>query len=69
MKVRTTFHPDLEVEVNAAELLDLQRAGLIVPDPAPQPAAPAPAAAPAPVPPAATPAAAPAAVNTTKEGA
>lgn len=40
-KVRTTFEPDREVEVGPAELLDLQRQGLLVAD------APAPKAKPA----------------------
>jgi len=33
MKVRTTMQPDVEVEVNEAELLDLRRQGLLVEDP------------------------------------
>jgi hypothetical protein len=32
MKVRTTFRPDVEVEVNEAELIDLRRDGLLVED-------------------------------------
>lgn len=41
--VRTTMQPDVDVEVNEAELLDLQRQGLLVA----APPASAPAAAPA----------------------
>ncbi len=32
MKVRTTFRPDVEVEVTEGELLDLKRQGLLVED-------------------------------------
>lgn len=32
MRVRTTIRPDLEVEVDDAEYLDLQRMGLLVED-------------------------------------
>ncbi len=31
-KVRTTFQPDVELEVDAAEYLDLERQGLLVED-------------------------------------
>ncbi|MGW3499363.1 hypothetical protein ACWDMY_01275 [Streptomyces globisporus] len=33
MKVRTTLRPDVQVEVNEGELLDLRRHGLLVEDP------------------------------------
>lgn len=33
--VRTTFRPDVELEVDDAEYLDLQRQGLLVTDEAP----------------------------------
>lgn len=37
--VRTTLQPDRAIEVSSAELLDLQRQGLLVePDPVPAPA-------------------------------
>lgn len=40
MKVRTTINPDLEVEVDDGELLDLRRSGLLLDDsPAPAPVA------------------------------
>jgi hypothetical protein len=32
-KVRTTMQPDVEIEVGDAELLDLQRSGLLTKDP------------------------------------
>jgi hypothetical protein len=32
VKVRTTFRPDVEVEVTEAELIDLRRDGLLVED-------------------------------------
>jgi hypothetical protein len=43
--VRTTMRPDVEVEVDDADYLDLKRQGLLVetetqPDPTPGPAAP-----------------------------
>jgi hypothetical protein len=46
-RVRTTIRPDLEVEVDDTEYLDLQRMGLLVED---GPAAETPAVAPAEVP-------------------
>ena len=42
--VRTTMQPDKEIEVDAAEYLDLQRQGLLVPETATQSVPPATAA-------------------------
>lgn len=49
--VRTTMRPDLEIEVDDAELLDLQRQGLLVKDGGKEPAPLATAAPSVPVPP------------------
>lgn len=45
MKVRTTINPDIEVEVDEAERLDLQRAGILLDPPAAEPGKPSPASA------------------------
>lgn len=41
--IRTTMQPDVEVEVSDAELLDLERQGLLVAAPSPSTPAAAPA--------------------------